>query len=203
MPEIILIGAGDQAKVIIAAAKLGGTVVRAIYDDDALRWGETVAGVPILGPLSKAESAGLPAVMGFDDPHLRKAAAERLELRWVPVVHPRAYLEQSVEVGPGTVVLEGVVVQADAVLRRHVMVSANVTISHDSFVDDFAQLWPGVVLAGTVNIGEGACLEMGALVIPNTHVGAWASIGPRAVVIHDVPDNAHMAGMPARPIDVD
>jgi acetyltransferase EpsM len=201
MSEIILIGVGDQVKVIIAAAQLSGAVVRAIYDDDASRWGKTLFGVPIIGPVSQAESAGLPAVLGFDDPHERKAHANRLDLRWVTVIHPRAFFDQSAEIGPGTVVLEGVVVQADAVIRRHVVVSANVTISHDSFVHDYAHLRPGVVLAGTVEIGEGACLEIGALVIPNVRVGAWTRIGPRAVVIRDVPDNAHLAGLPAEPID--
>jgi acetyltransferase EpsM len=82
-------------------------------------------------------------------------------------------------------------------LRQHVVVSANVTISHDSVVEDFAQLSPGVVLAGTVRIGQGARLEPGALVIPNINVGAWATVGPRAVVIRDVPENAHVEGMPA------
>ncbi len=64
MREIILIGAGRQAKAVIAAAEQAGFKVRAVYDDDQSRWGQSLRGVPIVGPLSQAEQAALPAVLG-------------------------------------------------------------------------------------------------------------------------------------------
>jgi sugar O-acyltransferase (sialic acid O-acetyltransferase NeuD family) len=200
MSNIIIIGAGRQTKAIIAAARLAGQRVCGIYDEDCARWGEMIAGVPIVGCLALAPTTRLPAVLGYDVPRERKAVAERMDVRWTNVVHPRAFLDQSATIGPGTIVLEGAVAQADVAIRRHVMVSANVTISHDSIVENYAQLSTGVVLAGTVRVGEGASLETGALVIPNISVGAWALLGPRAVVLRDVPENAHMEGLPARPI---
>lgn len=200
MSDLILIGAGRQSKAIIAAARQAGQRVCGIYDDDSTRWGQLIAGVPIVGCLALAPTTRLPAVLGYDNPQERKAVAERIEVRWTNIVHPRAYLDQSAKIGPGTIILEGAVAQADVAIRRHVIVSANVTISHDSIVESYAQLWPGVVLAGSVRVGEGANLETGALVIPNISIGAWALLGPRAVVLRDVPENAHMEGLPARPI---
>jgi sugar O-acyltransferase (sialic acid O-acetyltransferase NeuD family) len=201
MSDIILIGLGRQTKSIITAARLSGLRVRAIYDNNAAQWGQLVAGVPVVGSLALASSSRLPAVLGFDEPRLRKDSAQQLDVRWISVIHPRAFLDPSAKVGAGTIVFEGVVAQADVDLRQHVVVSANVTISHDSVVEDFVQLSPGVVLAGTVRIGQGARLEPGALVIPNIHVGAWATVGPRAVVIHDVPEKAHVEGMPATTVE--
>ena len=162
MADIILIGAGSQAKAIISAVRLLGMKVFAIYDDDCARWGQLISGVPIVGSLALAPSSGLPGVLGFDEPQRRKAVARNLDVRWTTVIHPKAFLDPSASVGAGSVVLEGVVAQADVDVRQHVVVSANVTISHDSVVEDFVQLWTGVVLAGTVHIGEGACLETGA-----------------------------------------
>ena len=169
-----------------------------MFDDDPALRGRSVSGVPFLGSVADAAKLGIPAVLACDDPAQRKAWANQLDLRWGTVMHPRVFLDPSAGVGPGSVVLAGAVLQADAVVRRHVVVSANVTISHDTLVQDFAQLGPGVVLAGFVDVGEGAVLEAGALVIPNISVGAWARIGPRSVVIRNVADRASVAGLPAK-----
>lgn len=198
MSEIILVGAGEQAKAIIAAAKSCGLNVRAIYDDDQTRWGELLLGVPISGPASAACQAELPAVLGFDDPQERRLYTESFDLPWKTVIDPTAFLNPSAIVGPGTVVLAGAVIQPSVSIGRHVLVSANATIAHDCLIDDFVQIGTGADLAGGVRVGAGAKFDVGAVVIPNIHIGAWTQIGPRAVVIHDVPDGFSMHGVPAR-----
>jgi sugar O-acyltransferase (sialic acid O-acetyltransferase NeuD family) len=201
MRDIILIGAGRQAKAVIAAAEQAGFEVRAVYDDDQSRWGTSLRGVPIVGPLLQAEQAALPAVLGLDHSHQRKESVERLILSWETIVHPGAFLHPSTVVGPGTVILEGAVVQASVTIGRHVIVAANVTVSHDCVIDDFVCLGPGVDLAGSVHVAEGASCNVGAVVTPNIRVGAWSTVGPRAGVIRDVPDQVSVTGLPAKAID--
>jgi sugar O-acyltransferase (sialic acid O-acetyltransferase NeuD family) len=203
MPEIILIGVGLSAKAIITAAQQAGNPIRAIYDDDPSRAGQSLMGVPVAGLIAEAAKAGLPAVLGFDDTHQRKAAAERLNLAWVTVIHPKAFLNPSATVGPGTVILEGVIVQPSVVIGRHAILEANATIAHDCVVEDYVHIGPGVDLAGNVRVAQGASLDVGAVVIPNMRVGQWATVGPRAAVIHDVPDNIRVHGVPAVSDDVD
>ena len=203
MDELVIIGAGSQTKAIISAARLAGMTVRAIYDDDSARWGESLLGVPIVGPLAQAATAQVPAVLCLDDGRQRKAVAEQLDIPWGSVIHPHAFLYPSATIGPGTIVLEGAVIQPSVTIGRHVMISANATIAHDCVVEDYAHLWPGVDLAGSVRIGEGASIEVGAVVIPNLRVGAWTTVGPRAAVIRDVPDHVHVAGLPAKAVDED
>ncbi len=199
MSEITLVGAGEQAKAIIAAARKCGLVVRAVYDDEQARWGELLLGVPITGPTSAAHKAGLPVVMGFDDPRERLTFAEQFDLPWQTIVDPTAFLNPSATVGPGTVVLAGAVIQPSVSIGRHVLVAANATVSHDCMVEDYVQIGTGVDLAGGIRIATGARFDVGAVVIPNVYVGAWATIGPRAVVTRDVPDAFHVQGIPARP----
>ncbi|HVU88482.1 MAG TPA: NeuD/PglB/VioB family sugar acetyltransferase [Pirellulales bacterium] len=199
MHELILIGAGSVAKAVIAAADQAGMRVRALYDDDSSRWGTTLLKVPVVGALSEAAKAGLPAVLGLDDPIQRKAAVDRLNLQWATVVHPSAFINPSCAIGAGTVILEGAIVQPNVTLGRHVIIEANATVSHDCVVEDFAYLGPGVDLAGSVRVGEGASFQVGAIVTPNICVGAWAMIGPRSAVIRDVPDHVTVDGLPARP----
>ena len=179
-PEIIVIGAGINTKAIIAAARQSGSNVRAIYVDDRSRWGQTVLGVPISGPLSQARSAGLPAVLAIDDPLECKATAERLELAWTTVIHPTSAIMPAVSIGLGCVIMEAVIIQPSVIVGRHVVVAANATIAHDCTVEDFVSIGAGVDLAGYVHVEEGATLQVGAVVIPSMRVGKWTTIGPRA-----------------------
>jgi sugar O-acyltransferase (sialic acid O-acetyltransferase NeuD family) len=203
MAELIIIGAGSLAKAIISAARQAGMTVRAVYDDDCARWGQSILGAPITGPLSQAVGALVPAVLCIDDAHKRKEIAEQLDISWGIVIHPNAFLHPSATVGPGTVVLEGAVIQPSVAIGKHVLVAANATIAHDCVVENYAHLGPGVDLAGAVRIAEGATIAVGGIVIPNMRVGAWTTVGPRAAVICDLPDHLHVAGLPAKPVDED
>jgi sugar O-acyltransferase (sialic acid O-acetyltransferase NeuD family) len=201
MVEIILIGAGCHAKAIIAAARQCGTVVRAIYDDDRSRWGQSLLDVPITGPVADAPSAHRPAVLGYDDPHKRKAITSSLDVSWTNVIHPSAFLNESASVGTGTVILEGAILQPSVIVGRHVLIAANATLSHDCIVEDGVQLSEGVDLAGGVRVAEGTLVGVGAVVTPNVHIGAWTIIGPRSAVIRDAPGNSHLQGVPATCVD--
>ena len=49
-----------------------------------------------------------------------------------------------------------------------------------------------------VTIGFGADIGMNASILPGVHIGAHSIVGAGAVVTHDVPDYAIVAGVPAR-----
>ena len=49
-----------------------------------------------------------------------------------------------------------------------------------------------------VTVGFGADIGMNASILPGVHIGAHSIVGAGAVVTHDVPDYAIVAGVPAR-----
>lgn len=51
-----------------------------------------------------------------------------------------------------------------------------------------------------VTVGYGADIGMNASILPGVHIGAHSIVGAGAVVIHDVPEYAIVAGVPARVI---
>jgi acetyltransferase-like isoleucine patch superfamily enzyme len=53
-----------------------------------------------------------------------------------------------------------------------------------------------------VEIGDGAFLGYGAVILPNVRIGRRSVIGANSVVTHDVPDFAVAAGAPAKVIKV-
>lgn len=196
--RLVLIGAGGHAKVVLAAAKAAGFAVEALYDDDPSRWGGEVLGAPVRGPVSSLEE-GTPAVLAIGSNEARKRLAARHRFEWQTVVHPMAWIHESVALGPGTVVFAGAVVQPEAKLGAHVIVNTGATVDHDCEIGDYAHLAPGTHLAGNVAVGEGAFLGVGAAAIPGISIGAWTRVGAGGVVVKDLPPHVTAVGVPAKP----
>jgi len=195
---LVLLGAGGHAKVLLATLQAAGREVLEVLDDDQARWGTSLLGCPISGPIDGNTLApGHPAILGIGDNRVRQRLAG-LDLSWPQVVHPDATVHSSVLVGDGSVVFAGAVIQPEVTLGRHVIVNTGATVDHDCRLGDFAHIAPGCHLAGQVRVDEGALLGIGAAVVPGVSIGAWATVGAGAVVLHDVAAGSVVAGAPAR-----
>ena len=161
--RVYLIGCGGHAKVVAATLLDAGCDVAAVFDDDSARWGTTLSGVPIVGPIDAIKQRErLPAVIAIGNNRIRKRIAERLDLEWLTVVHPKASVDASVELGQGTVVFAGAVIQPDTRVGDHAIVNTAASVDHECLVGDFVHLAPGVHLAGGVSVGDGAFLGIGS-----------------------------------------
>lgn len=196
--SIRLLGGGGHAKVVLATLLDAGYTCSGIHDDDPALWGRTLLGRPILGPLATV-SSDEPCLAAFGDNALRQRIVQRFPAaRWATVVHPSAYVHPSVNLGPGTVVFAGGVVQPEAVLGDHVILNTAASVDHDCLVGNFVHFAPGARLAGTVSIAEGAFLGIGSSVGPNLSVGAWSQVGAGATVLASIPARRLAVGTPAR-----
>jgi acetyltransferase-like isoleucine patch superfamily enzyme len=181
--NIVVIGAGGHAKVVIATVRaLGGSVVR-VYDDDESRWGQTLLGVPVAGPILSQRIGNSPAVLAIGDNR-----------------HPKAVVDSSVIIGLGTVVFAGAVIQPDTEIGAHCIVNTSASIDHDCSVGDYVHVGPGVTVCGGVRVEEGALLGVGAKVAPLVRVGQWSTVGAGAVCVQEVPSRSTVVGVPAAPV---
>ena len=200
--RVILIGGGGHAKVLMSTLMEVGIGIGGIYDDDPQKHGKDLLGSRIIGPISMIDSSFRgDAVLGVGDNITRRTLADRLNhLRWVTVVHPRAFVHRSVTLGEGTVIFAGAVVQPDVVVGRHCIVNTNAAIDHDCILGDYVHLAPGTCLAGNVSVGEGAVLGAGGVGIIGITIGRWSVLGAGAVATTNIPDNVTAVGVPARVI---
>jgi len=198
---VLVLGGGGHAKVVVSTLQAAGHDVELVLDDDSRKWGQSVLGVPIRGPISDAARwPELPAVIAIGDNEVRRMIAQYFCREWISVIHPAAYVHKSVQLGEGTIVAAGAIVQPDAVLGEHVIVNSSASIDHDCIIEDFSHVGPGAVLGGNVLLRSGAFLGCGVNVIPGICVGPESTVGAGAVVIRDIPNNSIAVGVPANVI---
>ncbi len=198
--RVVVIGAGGHAKVVVSTLKACGIEIEAVFDDGPRAWGSDVLGVPVRGSIDMIDELDglVSGVIAIGDNAVRERLARRLNIDWLTVIHPQAIVHQSAQLGPGTVVFAGAVVQPDVVVGRHVIINTAASIDHDGRVGDFASIAPGAHLAGTVTLGRRSALGTGSSVIPKIVIGDDASVGAGTVVVRDVPPGRTLIGQTPR-----
>ena len=201
---VLLVGASGLAREVLAAGMVG---VTGILDDDLDLQGTEIAGVPVVGLTGDATRRDEQLLVCIGPSASRRTVVRRLlkfgvpEQRFATYVARSARIGLSSTVGIGSIVLDGVVVTADAAIGRHVVVMPNCTIAHDGILDDFATLAAGVALGGSVHIREAAYIGMNASIRQGLQVGGSATVGMGAAVLEDIPADQTWAGVPARRLE--
>jgi serine O-acetyltransferase len=134
---------------------------------------------------------------------LRLVAWLRIEPSLIKVLRPLARLVKrhlsykygisipaSTQIGPGFYIghFGGIVVSKASTIGSNCNISQGVTLGQANRGQR----------AGAPSIGDNVYIGPGAKVVGRVHVGSNVAIGANAVVTSDVPDNAVVAGVPAK-----
>ena len=197
MNQVLILGAGGHAKVVADLVELAGYAVAGFLDDHPA--GPDVFGKPVLGPI--ADCLRYPEhafVIGIGSNRVRRELAARYPLRWITAVHPKGRGGPGRSAGPGH--------GGDGKRRRqprrgsgaHAIVNTGAIVEHDNVVGDFVHLSPGCALGGTVTVGAGTHVGIGACVRNNVCIAPDCVIGAGAVVITDLKQPGTYVGCPAK-----
>ena len=197
-----VVGAGGQARVVIATARACGLPdpQACLVNDGSEARHEPIRGIPLLTMESVIDQRGLffPAV---GDNKIRERLIRQLtDQGWqaISICHPRALVEKDVTIGVGTVIAMGVVIQTGVRLGNGVIVNTGAIVEHDVSVGDCAHIAPGSVILGEAVIGSRALIGAGSRILPRVQIGDEAIIGAGSVVRDDVPPKVTVVGAPAR-----
>lgn len=189
-----LFGASGHGKVIAEIAKLNQIPLEGIIDQNPDL--KEFLDFPVL---QHPPTDAIDIIISIGNNAIRKLiVTENTQFRYPTLIHPNAIVSDSATIGNGTVILAGAVVNAAVKIGQHCIINTCSSIDHDCIIDDFAHISPQVSLAGSVSVGEGSQVGIGACVIPGIRIGKWAMVGAGTVVIHDVPDYAVVVGNPGK-----
>jgi sugar O-acyltransferase (sialic acid O-acetyltransferase NeuD family) len=202
--SLFVFGASGHAKVVIDAIERAGGRVSFVCDDAPERHGTTVMGHRVLRGREEllarfGESRRGIVGIGDNSARLRVAAwlvEQGFEL--ATVIHSMAYIGRQVDMGNGTMIMAGCVINAGAHVGHNVIVNTGATVDHDCEIGDGAHIAPGSHLCGNVVVGEAALLGAGSTVVPGIRIGARALIAAGSTVVSDVPEGARVGGNPCR-----
>ncbi|UTW51612.1 acetyltransferase [bacterium SCSIO 12827] len=206
---LIIIGAGGHAAVVLDAARSAGMPVLGLADADPARRDTLVLGAPVIGDdvdVLKHAPADILLIIGIGSTgstDRRRAAYTAFRNKgytFATVVHPTATVAAEIELGAGTVVMAGAIIQPRAKVGDNVIINTGARVDHDSKIGAHAHIAPGAVLSGNVTVGDGAHVGVGTTILQGIDIGAQAICAAGAVVIRNVTDGATVAGNPAQEI---
>ena len=201
--DIVIFGTGGHARVLHDIAL--DCAVFNVIGFVAPRAGGEFCGLPVFGDDSLVSSGCRHGVIGIGDNHLRMQVAGAVQRRdasfeFVSLVHSSAQHLRGVQIGQGSVVMPGALLNSAVSIGAHCILNTGCVVDHDSVIEDFASIAPGAVLGGGVKVGRGTAVALGAKVIHGITIGAGSVIGAGALVLHDVAAGVLAYGSPCRTV---
>ena len=174
-------------------------------DDDTEKQGLLINGFPVLGPLTDFKEypdCYFTGTFGTVKRNLnKKQVIKRLGIpheRYASLIHPRATVSPSAKIGRGTVIYSEVFVGSNAVIGDHVKILGQCNIGHDAVIGDFVTMSSLTLVLGKTNVGESCYLGGGSHIKDHLNIGKGALIGLGAVIIKDVAPYNIVVGNPGR-----
>jgi sugar O-acyltransferase (sialic acid O-acetyltransferase NeuD family) len=208
--RVVVVGASQHAKYTIdAMVRQGIDTIVGLVDDDPVGDNE-LAGYPILGRIGELPELALrhdlhAAIVAIGDNWTRAQVAGRVaelcpSMTFATAIHPSAQIGARTVIGPGSVVMAGVVINNDGVVGGHGFLATSSSLDHDSRLDAFASFSPNVATGGAVHIGAFSAIGIGASIVHGVIIGAHTVVGAGSTVLGDLPDHVIAFGTPARVI---
>lgn len=201
MKNLIIIGAGGHGRVIADIAQKLGVYPSISFLDDGD--GKESMGLPIIGKTADVEKyiATADIFVAIGNSKIRAKFVEELLLKGATVptlVHPNAVIGSQVEMGAGTAVMAGAVINPCAKLGKGVIVNTCSSIDHDCMIGDYCHIAIGSHVAGSVTLDNHTWIGAGATVSNNVKICENCMIGAGGVVVKDITEEGTYIGVPAR-----
>ncbi len=200
--RLLIVGAGGHGKVAAEIAlKMNKWKYIGFLDDNPEI--KSFMGMEIIGKITDAPKyiQNSSFFVGVGGNSAREAIQKKLESQGASIailIHHSAVIGEQVELGAGTVIMAGAVINCCTQIGKGCIVNTGATIDHDNLINDYVHISPGAHLAGTVSVGQGSWLGIGSIVSNNINITKGCKIGAGSVVVRNITEPGTYVGVPAR-----
>lgn len=201
--KCIIIGAGTYGQVYSEYLK-DFYEVTGFYDDNEALQGHVINKIVVKGTVQNAieNEKDCSVFVPIGSNSIRVNLLKQFEAKGFDVpsfVHPKTNIHESVNVGNAVYILPGTNIMPLSTISNYVMISMGVNIAHHTIVEKGTFISQGVNVGASLTIKSMSFIGISSTIMTGVCVvGAEATVGAGAVVIKDVPDNAVVAGVPAK-----
>ncbi len=147
---------------------------------------------------------GYEFILGIGDNRIRERVTKLIrtkkeEIR--SIIHPSANIGSRVDIGNGTFIGAGVVINPIVKIGKSVIINTRAIVEHECEIGNFAHIAPGAVLLGNVKVGDRSFIGANAVIKEGVEIGNDVIIGAGTVLLKNVSDNKKLVGNPAREIN--
>jgi len=207
MQNVIIFGASGHGSVVLDCIEKEGKYNVIGFIDSFKKKGTLVFGYEVLGseydlPYLTSRYKIFGGIVAIGDNWVRKLIVDRItkvnpNFSFINTIHPSASVSKNVLLGCGTAIMPGVVVNANSVINNFCILNTNSSLDHDSMMQSYSSLAPGVCTGGNVNIGKFSAICLGANITSNITIGAHTLVGAGSLVLNDLGVQIIAFGSPA------
>jgi sugar O-acyltransferase (sialic acid O-acetyltransferase NeuD family) len=127
--------------------------------------------------------------------------AHKTNIFFPNLVHKTVVLDtRYVSFGFGNIICSHASLTTNIKLGNFVHINLNSTIGHDTVIEDFVTISPGVNISGNVLLQELSYLGTNCAIIEKRTIGKDVVVGASAVIVKDLLEAGTYVGMPAKKI---
>jgi len=205
---MVVYGAGSGAANLAEAIDLQGLYKVACFVDDFPGDKLLHCGLPVFNAkyLDEIIRAGVVAIAcGIAASDVRKRImdiSDTHELELPSIIHPRAFVSTSAQIGRGCFIKAGAVIDSNCSIGEMCIIDNGVTIAHDNRLSHCVHMAPMACTGGGVSIGHSTVVGIGASIATGVEIGSRCIISVGSSVTKNINDNSVVEGVPGRVIGV-
>jgi len=190
--DLILIGGGGHAKVVIDALKGHSKLSILGILDNNIPTGSIILDIKVIGNDSmledlykKGTKKAFISIGSIGCVAVRKKIYKKLKVigyELPPIIHPKAYVADGVSIEEGSFIGAGAIINPGTKIRRNAIINTGASVDHDCNIGNFVHIAPGSVLGGDVTVSDNVHIGMGAIIVQGVTIKEQAFIKARELV---------------------
>tara|TARA_B100000401_G_C52687799_1_gene662981 strand:+ start:196 stop:858 length:663 start_codon:yes stop_codon:yes gene_type:complete len=208
MRNIVIIGSGGHAKVILAEIlqfknkyKFYGFV------DSSKRNGSLVIKINSQSyktvNLEKKKIKNLYGIIGVGDNYKRYKIFEKFSkkfknIKWETIISKNSVVKPNVKLGEGTIILGNSFIGTGTKINKHCIINTSNSIDHENEFENFSSTGPGVITGGNVKISKFSHLGIGCVVKNNIVIKENVICAGKSYINKNCKKNSIYLGTPSK-----